>query len=267
MDTVRFELLTPDEIIEKKSKCSIAYLPIGPLEWHGPHLAVGMDPMNAEAVSREIAKKIGGVVLPTLFFGTERERSPQMLKNIGFKGEEWVVGMDHPNNSMLSLYSPEDIFGLIVREYLRMLVKQNFRLIVIISGHGAENQLNTLERLAKEFSAETKSTVISYMALPSFIEEEPLIGHASKTETSILSFLYPECVDLNKLPSRSKKLYNLDYAIVDGKTFNNEPAEDFSVREDPRDSTIEFGEKAFNLTVSEISSSIKDTFEKLKNKL
>lgn len=119
-----------------------------------------MDPLNAQAISQLIAQEVGGVVLKTFYWGTERERSVDALKDIGFKGDEWVVGMDFPAHSMPSFYVPEDPFGIAVRAYLRLLVKQGYKLIVIVNGHGADNHIKTLKRLASEFTAETDSTVI-----------------------------------------------------------------------------------------------------------
>lgn len=68
--------------------------------------------------------------------------------------------MDVPKNSMKSFYAREDMFAVIVREHLRLLVQQGYRLIVIVNGHGAWGQTSTLERLAVEFSNETPSKVI-----------------------------------------------------------------------------------------------------------
>ena len=66
-----------------------------------------------------------------------------------------MLGMDVPKNSMKSFYAREDMFAVIVREHLRLLVQQGYRLIVIVNGHGAWGQTSTLERLAVEFSNET----------------------------------------------------------------------------------------------------------------
>ena len=64
-----------------------------------------------------------------------------------------------PKNSMPSLYASEDVFGVTVREYLRLLVIQGYKLIVIVNGHGGENHIRVLERLAKEFTATTDARV------------------------------------------------------------------------------------------------------------
>ena len=56
--------------------------------------------------------------MPTLFMGTERERSPAKLESIGFRATDYVVGMDFPRNTLKSLYAREEVFALALREHL-----------------------------------------------------------------------------------------------------------------------------------------------------
>jgi Uncharacterized protein, putative amidase len=257
MRTVRFELLRPGEIQEEKERCPVVYFPVSPLEWHGPHLPVGMDPLNAEAIATKLAEKNGGVVLPTLFWGTERERTPEMLKNIGFSGDEWIVGMDFPKNCMPSLYASEEVFGVTIREYLRLLVVQGYKLIVMVNGHGGENHINTLERLAREFTETTDSVVIYTFATYTVEEDKHDLGHATQRETDIMLSLHPDSVDLTTLPPKNEKLYNLDYAIVDGEAFEGNPNSDFSVEFDPRDADAKRGNTVVQHSIEIITEKIK----------
>jgi len=261
MRTRKFELLRPDEILNEKKRVPVVYLPIGPLEWHGPHLPVGTDPLNAYSVALALAERTGGVCLPVFYWGTERERSPEMLKNIGFGGGEYIVGMDFPVNNMKSLYAKEDAFGAAAREYLRILVVQNYKLIVIVNGHGAENHIKTLERLAAEFNAETDATV--YYTITTFFKSgKQDYGHATKTETSLMAHLHPESVDCSVLPPVGTPLKNIDHAIVDHDAFIGYPNEDRAVSDDPRDYDPEEGRTVFEHSVNIISTKI---FELLKN--
>lgn len=232
MRTVRFEYLRPDEILAERERFPVIYQPVGPLEWHGPHLPLGTDPLHAEALSIRTAESIGGVVMPTLFWGTEREVQPEALRNIGFRGDEWVIGMDFPGNSMKGLYSPEDIFGIVVRARLDLLVHRGYKLIVLVNGHGAPNHKNTLDRLAAEFTAESPTKVITVMPyLP-----DNTVGHADAIETSSMIALYPETVELNSLPPLPEPLRNVDWSIVDDETFKGRPTPDYTLRpiSDPR---------------------------------
>ena len=49
MRTVQLELLRPGEILAERERCSIVYLPVGPLEWHGPAMPYGTDALLAQS--------------------------------------------------------------------------------------------------------------------------------------------------------------------------------------------------------------------------
>lgn len=111
MRTVRYELMRPEEVLARKAEKSVVYLPIGPVEWHGLALPFGTDPLMAQAIARQAARVGGGVVMPTLFLGTERERSPEDLHNMGFEDtDQYVVGMDFPGLAVKSMYAREECF-------------------------------------------------------------------------------------------------------------------------------------------------------------
>ena len=82
---VRIAYLRPNEVIEKKKEKSLIYLPIGLIEWHGPHLPFGTDAFNAELCALKSAEQTGGVLLPTLYIGTERETPKEKVKNFLLK--------------------------------------------------------------------------------------------------------------------------------------------------------------------------------------
>jgi creatinine amidohydrolase len=253
MSTVRYEFLRPHEIIEEKERKSIVYLPVAPLEWHGPAMPYGTDPLAAEAVTRAAAIRTGGVVMPTLYVGTERERSPEILEAKGFEDtSQYIVGMDVPKNSMKSFYTKEDMFGVIVREFLRMLVMQGYKLIVIVNGHGAKGQIDTLNRLAIEFTNETDSHVMVGFPVASSYFKDPDFGHGTILETSIQMYLNPENVDLKQFPSKPEKLKNTDWGIADSCTFSLHPNKDKTIISDPRDATAERGERYVVAAVNEL---------------
>src|SRR3972149_5443961 len=117
-EEVRYELMRPQQIIAARARASVAYIPIGPMEWQGPHTT------------------------------TAAER----LRPRGFTGTERICGMDYPGFSLPSLYIEESAMGVIVHEIIRALKRQEFRVIVITNGHGATNHRATLQRIAVEQS-------------------------------------------------------------------------------------------------------------------
>lgn len=259
MRSVRFELLRPAEIIAERRRFPVVFQPVSPLEWHGPHLPYGTDPLHAEVVALRTAQAIGGVVMPTLYWGSERERTPETLKNLGFKGDEWIIGMDAPVNSMKSLYSMEDVFALVVRARLDLLVQQAYRLIVLVNGHGAANHMATLDRLAKEFSGHGPARVLFNTVFPPPASGSYSIGHAEALETSLMLALYPDSVDINTLPPLPQPIYNVDWGVVDGETFAGNPTPDFTLRPeaDPRlSASREWGEAALKEDVARLSQQV-----------
>ena len=67
MEKVLYEELFPDEFAERIKKMPVAFLPLGTLEWHGPHMPLGADGIQSKELFIELAGKMGGVVLPMLF--------------------------------------------------------------------------------------------------------------------------------------------------------------------------------------------------------
>ena len=58
MRTVQMEYLRPGEILAEKERFSVVYLPLGPLEWHGPAMPYGTDPLMAQELARAAALPI-----------------------------------------------------------------------------------------------------------------------------------------------------------------------------------------------------------------
>lgn len=264
MRTVQMEYLRPGEILAEKERFSVVYLPLGPLEWHGPAMPYGTDPLMAQELARAAARITGGVVMPTLFVGTERERPAYILEAKGFEDpNQYVIGMDVPNNPMKSFYAREDMFAIIVREHLRLLVQQSYKLIVIVNGHGAWGQRGTLERLAAEFSNETASKVI--VTMPEILEEGETadFGHGTLVETSIMRGLFDEHVELGDLPPREVPLKYTDYGIADDFVFEGTRSEGDCVQFDPRDATVELGMKYVATAINHLVDFVNDAYAKL----
>jgi creatinine amidohydrolase len=237
---IEYELMRPDEILAALTQCPIAFVPIGPLEWHGPHLPMGTDALHARHVALAAARRIGGVVVPALFAGTETVVLPgagaQELGVLGFQDHERIVGMDFPANSVKSLYFEESAFGITVRAVVRGLKQMPVRLIVLLNGHGAVNHQQVLERIAHE---ETESGAVDVLFLPAWTPPAPPQlgpGHADRWETAIMLAVAADHVALSRLPARDRPLPYRDFGIVDGLAFDGHPSPGFAVPEsaDPR---------------------------------
>ena len=72
MKKVLYEELLPEECVQRIQEMPVAYLPLGTLEWHGPHMPLGADGIQSKELFVRVAEKVGGVVLPMLFMGPDR---------------------------------------------------------------------------------------------------------------------------------------------------------------------------------------------------
>ena len=66
---VMFHRLRPAQLQERREACPVVYIPLGTLEWHGLHNPMGADGLQAEEIALRCARKGGGVVFPTVYYG------------------------------------------------------------------------------------------------------------------------------------------------------------------------------------------------------
>lgn len=266
---INYELLRPAELLRERERCPLIFIPVAPLEYHGPHLPIGMDPINATLCAYEICKRVGkGVVFPTVYCGTERERPSWMLESLGFQATDWVVGMDFPTALWKSHYEQEHIFAMILASHIEMLIAQEYKLIAIVNGHGAVNHMETIERLSQHYSHTTEASVIWNIAFPDQITTENLAGHADFYETSLMLYLqefYDESpiVDVTALPPKDVPIRYPDFSVVDGPGFTKTPDKDRVVKADPRDATAEFGKEIFEKSVEKFVNITEQALQEL----
>lgn len=277
MKEIRFEMMRPDEISAEQQKSPYIFLPLSPLEWHGPHLPFGFDGLNAYNMALEVAKRVGGVVLPCMYIGAASVVSPEKLKYIGFKGTEYIKGRDYPRN-MKSFYFNQEVFAIVLRNYLELLENRNYKAVIIVSTHGEKDHNDVIERLCEEFTKEKELKVLAVRAMNKDEKRYPYKyksdnkilaekyagqpGHSGKAETSLAMLYFPSRVDLDQLPPRHVKLQNTRWSITDAATTNGNPTSNFTVREeeDPREATPEEGQRIFEEAVTQIIEQVEGFF-------
>jgi creatinine amidohydrolase len=252
----RYEWLRPAQLVERRSVCPLVIVPVGPLEYHGPHLPVGVDAINCTRVAHAACRKLQkGVVLPTMTMGTERERRPAQVESFGFEPGTRIVGMDFPGRLWNSHYLPEEVFALHLAAELRILIGQGYRYIYIANGHGAVNHGAAINRLCVELSNTTPAKLAYRLTLPQKVLDGRA-GHADAVETSLLMHYNRDSVDCGALPPRDVPIRTSDFSIVDGPGFTPQYHRDHVVRDDPRDGTAEQGAEYFNQTVNELAADV-----------
>jgi creatinine amidohydrolase len=259
---IRYELMRPQEILAAQDKASVIYVPVGPMEWHGPHLPIGTDMLHAYEIALNTAQITGGVVHPSIPLGTETYLTREELQFRGFTGDERVIGMDFPGLSLPSLYNEESAFGVIMHDIIRLLKRQGYKLIVILNGHEATNQISTLNRIAIEETEPGKVTVI--FAFPAKYLG-PWEGHAGLDETSLMMVYYPESVAVDLLPELPTPLSIKKFGILDLPTCFGDPTPEFTIRtnQDPRYASADVGNKHMTKEVQELAIEVKTILDNL----
>jgi len=203
MSKVRYEEMLPHEIVEARTKCPIAYVPIGGLEWHGEHLAVGNDTVKAHALAVRCAEVGGGLAMPALFWGDNRESNlmetnhdPQGLiaEKMGLPRENFAPGYMRKD-----AYEQDKSYVDLLVHILRQLESLGFKVIVILAGHYP--LLNHARAAVELYSLSGKARAWAATGYELVRDVFPDAGdHAAKWETSLLMALRPELVDLSRLP-------------------------------------------------------------------
>lgn len=254
--------LCPGQICERLAKTPVVYLAVAPLEWHGPHNPFGTDPLDAQAVALAVCRRVGGVVWPTLFMGTERERPEDELRYLGLKPGQYVVGMDFSPKNLPSAYCPEEILVITVREIIQEAKRIGAKLVVVVNGHGATNQVAALKRLEIELNATGGPKVLVAISEPKIPPFPDHTGHAASIETSRMMLL-SKSVDLSQLPPLAVPLKYSEYSIVDHFDGKGLPDCIVSKTADPRlMASVEKGKVVHDAAVADISVEV---LEKLKN--
>jgi creatinine amidohydrolase len=176
----RLEFLLPHEIRARLDERSVVYLPLGTIEWHCWHLPVGLDGLTAHGICHRAAARDGGIVYPPLYFGTGG----------GHSLYPWTVMMD----------GGREIAGQITKAIER-LEDFGVGLTVLFSGHFAPGQLAMIDDIAQMWRASGRPMKVIATAV-NRIEGLPFgADHAGVFETTLLGGLWPDRVQIDRLPS------------------------------------------------------------------
>lgn len=166
---MRLHHLRPHQVEAALKARSLVYLPLGTVEWHCHHLPVGLDGLTAEALCLRAAAETGGLVWPTLWYGT---------------------GGDHGAFPWTVMPDGAEIEALL-RFTLKRLAEMGVAQVILFSGHFAEEQLAMIDRMA---GPHVTALAVNRAAIPGFPPD-----HAGAFETRLMQAIAPETVDLAQL--------------------------------------------------------------------
>ncbi|MDQ1570601.1 MAG: creatinine amidohydrolase [Actinomycetota bacterium] len=179
---VRAEYLTPAELDDALREASIVYLPLGSIEFHGPHLPVGLDAMNAHGVCVAAAVIGGGVVAPPVYQG---------------------IGGGHSDYPWTIMMRSGDALASQLWDTLERLQDLGVALAVIFTGHFAGEQLDAIDTIAREWSEGGQHRLRVIATGVNRCDSSPIApDHAGIFETTLLYAIEPELVHVELLPAR-----------------------------------------------------------------
>jgi creatinine amidohydrolase len=180
-----YEQLMPAEIESILARTPVAYLPWGALEYHGRHAAVGLDGLKAHGLCVELAKVAGGLVLPPVYIAANTIKESKDLA--------------HRRHS---LNFREETLRALAREHLEQLADEKFRVVFLLAGHVGQPHYDILKEEAAKFNAAQAGTKVIATSETDLVSKDLVImNHAALGEISFLLSLYPQCVDLARLPA------------------------------------------------------------------
>jgi len=176
LTTVEFETLDPEK--------TVAVLPVGAIEQHGPHLPVATDALVAAAVAEaavRAAADLPVLLLPTMPVGKSNE-------HIDFPGT-----LTLPAETLIALW----------REIGESVARAGLRKMLFINAHGGQPQV--MEIVARELRVRHEMLCVSsswwHMGLPEGLvpPDEKRHGiHGGLVETSLILHLAPDLVHMDK---------------------------------------------------------------------
>lgn len=207
--------LTPGDFRTRIAEAPIAYLPLGTLEWHGEHLPLGSDGMQSFSFMKDLAKEVGGIVLPMLYLGPDMMMEQEEKELYGM--DYWLSrreGKMHMTPRQLdgsSYWVPDKLFHQIVEHSIKQLARAGFK-IIVAHGHGPSTR-HVIEHW-KEW--EERYNVLIYTCWSWNIrgrsDQEAseksdreglgiMTDHAGMNETSLMMYYYPDLVKMDQLPA------------------------------------------------------------------
>jgi creatinine amidohydrolase len=198
---VFYERLTPDELSERIKQAPVAYLPLGTLEWHGPHMPLGADMIQPREFFVELARRVGGVVLPSLFMGPDEVFEKDGRKFYGMDNNDLVPG--RPLQLEGSAYwIDERLFAGYLDAIVAQLSRVGFKVIV---GHGHGPSTTSFLVHAEELEMKHGVKLFTMWGLFDDREKGFMIDHGAGNETSIMLAEKPELVKMQNLPENMKE--------------------------------------------------------------
>ena len=175
---MRFEDLTWREVEGYLAKRKDVLIPLGSTEEHGHHLPISTDAVIAERLCEKASEVTGVVVAPIIKYGVCRSTA------------------GYPGTISVSLNGLREF----VYDVMEGLSQQGFTTFYLVTGHGGGAHRVAIEEAAVRVKA--REGVRIYLFNPYDVDLSDLVtandAHAGEVETSLMLYLEPESVHMEK---------------------------------------------------------------------
>ena len=252
---IEFSDLSWKQIDELPKEKTVFFLPISPMEEHGPHLPVGTDFLTAKDTAKDAIKELGK---------THKDITCVLLPPVplGF----CKFNTDFPGSISVS--------SRVVREVIisfgSALAKHGFSMMMICTYHMALSHLKgiyqAMHHLRKKYNMRVCEPWSPVFHTDTIEKQEPKLGfdtkkevHGGFRETSLMKYQYPYLVD--PCYKGLQSIYrNLNSPKMIGKTFKELGLKDGYVGS-PARADVDYGRWFYQLTVDTYVKAAIDLYE------
>jgi creatinine amidohydrolase len=225
---------------------SVAILPIGAIEAHGPHLPLNTDLLISEEVARRAAQTLVAdrsvVILPSIAYG------------VSYVGTCFAGTTPTPPAALTQL----------ITEVLVTTLDRGAEAAIIVNAHLEPAHIAAVAEARDRAAGVTQKPVafpdIRESRWSARLSQEFRNGmrHAGAYETSLILAAHPRLVRRNVLPTLEPVLVDLPAALKAGARYFDEAGGTFGYFGDPARATAEEGEMMFAALVSIVLDSLTD---------
>jgi creatinine amidohydrolase len=249
--------MTYVEVSDLDKERTVIFLPMGPLEAHGPHLPLGVDFYAAQTVTEMTVKALWekgvyGVIAPTL---------PYTLADVAM-----------PFAGTVTL-SPGTIKSFI-HDFAYSISRHGFKKIVLYCHHLERSNLSALQegadKASKEFDVSilVSSAIMIALSKTSHLlkgEHPQLDSHAGESETAYCLWKHPELVKQAILPSLKPVWVNIREKFSQGAADFVQAGGIHGYFGDPAKATAEMGKKLYATHAEVFCDEIANWYETFNN--
>lgn len=151
-------------------------VPVGALEQHGPHLPLGTNVLIARRVAVDLSREFNVLRAPTIYYGVNVRGAAQYAGTTTLRQKT----LHRSLNEMLATWE-----------------KHGFSEFIVVTAHRHEPHLDALATLLTR-SARVRVVSVWDVDIDDLLDYQPGPYHAGEAETSLMLYLYPELVRMDR---------------------------------------------------------------------